>query len=198
MARKVSTDGGTALLVVDAQPTFMPGGELPVPDGDRILAPLRELIRSHQFTLLAFSRDWHPPNHFSFAPRPRFAYGSWPPHGIADSTNAQVHPSLIDSARTAGLDPLIISKGMDANIEAYSAFDGINLDTSRRLAEELEDHGIHTVTVAGLAGEVCVEATVLAALRLGLPTRLYLDGTAFLGESQPSIARMRSAGATIL
>src|ERR1039457_4928638 len=76
----------TALVVVDPQPTFMPGGELPVPDGDAIVTPLVALIRArgHEFGLIVFSRDWHPHDHFSFATEPKFEDGSWPAHGRSE------------------------------------------------------------------------------------------------------------------
>jgi len=187
----------TALLVVDAQPTFMPGGELPVPDGDAIIAPLVQLIRSGQFSFIAFSRDWHPANHFSFSAEPEFTDGSWPSHGVAGTANAEVHPALIAAARAAGVEFVIISKGMEQNVEAYSAFDGINLETGRTLTEELRARQVKKVETGGLAGEICVKASVLAGIKEGFDMSLFEAGTRFLGPPQGAITEMLGQGAHV-
>jgi nicotinamidase/pyrazinamidase len=183
-----------ALVVVDGQPTFMPGGELSVPDGDGILAPLAHLIRSRRFSFVVFSRDWHPEDHFSFSETPRYEDGSWPPHGIQGTPNAEVHPTLLRAAREAKIDFITVSKGMDAKVEAYSAFDGKNLDTEKSLADELRRRDVKRVVFCGLAGEVCVRASVLAGLNEGFNVTLYMPGTRFLGPSEDTVEELRDLG----
>jgi nicotinamidase/pyrazinamidase len=190
----------SALLVVDAQPTFMPGGELPVPDGDAIIAPILAFIRKYgpELGLIVFSRDWHPQNHCSFAAKPLFEDGSWPAHGIAGSENARVHPALRTLCKELHLPYIVISKGLRPDIEAYSAYDGVNLSFDNSpLAKELESYGITRVFVCGLAGEICVAATALAACDHGTETVLLQAATGFLGDPEPALANMDEAGVRI-
>jgi nicotinamidase/pyrazinamidase len=191
----------TALLVVDAQPTFMPGGELPVPAGDKIIAPLLDFLRvyGHELGLIVFSRDWHPRDHNSFSPQPLFEDGSWPVHGVAGSKNAEVHPALLACCSELGLPYIVISKGMDKDKEAYSAFDGFNLNSAydgfeTALDAELFEHSIDNLIVAGLAGEVCVQATALAGVNYGYNVTLFQEATAFLGNPKSSLTIMTVAG----
>lgn len=196
----IARDGAdVALLVVDAQPTFMPGGELPVPGGDNIIIPLVHFIRDHgkQLGLIAFSRDWHPADHFSFSERPTFSDGSWPSHGVAETPNAFVHPVLIAACEEAGVPYITISKGMDRDVEAYSSFDGINLENGLSLQAELERHHIVTVLVAGLAGEVCVQATALGGLERHFDVTLLPEAIGFLGDPEPAYELMTKAGARV-
>jgi nicotinamidase/pyrazinamidase len=189
--------GGLALVVVDGNPTFMPGGELPVPGGDAIVAPLVAAIRSGRFSFAAFSRDWHPPDHCSFSDEPLFEDGSWPRHGEEGTANADVHPALIAAAQEAGLPYVIISKGMDRDREAYSAFDGVNLETGLTLEAELRERGIESFWAAGLAGDICVKASVLAGRGLGFSITLFMPGIRFLDPEGPAVAEMVGAGAGI-
>src|SRR5512132_3470985 len=141
-----------ALVIVDFQNDFTPGGALAVPNGDEIAERLNALAADDRFDLVVATRDWHPPEHSSFAAQG----GPWPAHCVAGSPGAELHAGL-DAARV----DVIVDKGTDPATEGYSGFDGT------RLAELLRDRGIDRVTVTGLATDYCVRATALDALREG-------------------------------
>jgi nicotinamidase/pyrazinamidase len=191
----------TALVVVDVSPTFMPGGELPVPNGDAIIEPLLALLRArgHEFGLVVFSRDWHPHDHCSFTEHPRFADGSWPAHGLAETENARTHPQLLALCQELKLPYIIISKGMDVSKEAYSAFDfaAADLSSGKCLDDILIEHAISRVFVCGLAGEVCVLASALAARELGYQVTLLAEATGYLGDPTVALTSMRAHGIII-
>ena len=141
-----------ALVIVDFQNDFTPGGALAVPRGDEIAERLNALAADERFDLVVATRDWHPPEHSSFAAQG----GPWPVHCVADSEGAQLHAGL-DQA----LVDVIVDKGTDPSTEGYSGFDGTDLATL------LRDRGIDRITVAGLATDYCVRATALDALAAG-------------------------------
>ena len=142
-----------ALIVVDLQPDFMPGGPLAVAGGDEIAAPIGRLAR-HFSTVIA-TQDWHPAGHVSFAERG----GPWPPHCLAGSPGAAVHPALPDELVTSK-----VRKGTNKDLDSYSAFydDGGH---PTGLAGYLQDRGVKRVYVCGLARDYCVRATALDAAR---------------------------------
>src|SRR5262245_49835364 len=146
-----------ALVIVDFQNDFTPGGALAVPHGDAAAERLNALAASGRFDLVVATRDWHPPDHGSFAGRG----GPWPEHCVADSAGAQLHPAL-DAARV----DVVLDKGQDPDTEGYSGFDGTGL------ADLLRERGIDRVTVAGLATDYCVRATALDALAEGFAVTL--------------------------
>ena len=155
---------GDALLVVDVQNDFCPGGRLAVEGGDDVVPVLNEWIeaaRSRNLPVFA-SRDWHPSEHVSFD----FRGGEWPPHCVRETEGAAFHPELKIEGNAE-----IISKGMDPQRDQYSAFD----DTG--LAERLKELGVRRVWIGGLAEDVCVRATALDALRAGFDTHVLLDAT---------------------
>jgi nicotinamidase/pyrazinamidase len=162
LARQLRLRKGDALLVVDVQRDFLPGGNLAVPDGGAVVEPLNGYIRAFDARDLpiVFSRDWHPANHCSFTN----AGGRWPPHCIQGSPGA---------AWAEGLDVTpadrIISKGTDPLAEAYSAFSGTTL------LSLLHELGIHRVFVGGLATDYCVFATVCDARDSGLEVVVLAD-----------------------
>ena len=158
-----------ALVIVDFQNDFTPGGALAVPEGDAIAHQLNELAASGRFDLVVATRDWHPPEHSSFAAQG----GPWPAHCVAGSEGAQLHPGL-----DAALVDVVVDKGTDSATEGYSGFDGTDLATL------LRDRGIERVTVAGLATDYCVRATALDALEAGFAVTVDDDG----------LARHRSGG----
>jgi nicotinamidase/pyrazinamidase len=174
-----------ALVIVDFQNDFTPGGALAVPDGDAAAERLNELAASGRFDLVVATRDWHPPDHGSFAGRG----GPWPEHCVAGTAGAELHPAL-DAARV----DLIVDKGQDPDTEGYSGFDGTGL------AELLSERGIDRVTVAGLATDYCVRATALDALAAGLD--VTLDSGASRGIEPETSARaldeVRAAGGTVV
>ena len=175
-----------ALLIVDFQNDFTPGGALAVPDGDAIADRINALAASGDYDLVVATRDWHPPDHGSFAERG----GPWPVHCVQDSEGAELHPAL-DRSRV----DVIVDKGQDPGTEGYSGFEGTNL------AELLRRHGIGEVTVVGLATDYCVKNTALDALRHGF--HVTVDSSAVRGvevepgDSERALAEIRAAGGAV-
>ena len=176
-----------ALVVVDVQHDFLPGGALGVPDGDRVLAPIGRLLRHARdagATVVA-SRDRHPADHVSFAAR----QGPWPPHCVVGTDGAEIHPELdLTGVR-------IVDKGTHVDVDAYSAFDGTGL------LDALHAAGVRRAVVCGLATDYCVRATVLDALAGGLPTVVVTDAVAAVdvrpGDGDRALDELRAAGATV-
>jgi nicotinamidase/pyrazinamidase len=172
-----------ALLIVDFQNDFTPGGALAVAHGDEIAGRINALAASGDYDLVVATRDWHPPDHGSFAAQG----GPWPVHCVADSPGAQLHPGL-DASRV----DVIVDKGQDPGTEGYSGFEGTDL------ARVLHDRGITQVTVVGLATDYCVKNTALDALREGF--QVTVDTTAVRGvevapgDSERALAEVRAAG----
>jgi nicotinamidase/pyrazinamidase len=175
---------GEALVIVDFQNDFTPGGALAVPDGDAVAGHLNELAASGRFDLVVATRDWHPPEHSSFAAQG----GPWPAHCVADSEGAQLHPAL-DAARV----DVIVDKGTDPATEGYSGFDGTDL------AGLLRSRGIDRVTVAGLATDYCVRATALDALREGFAVTVDEAGSRGIDAeaSARALDEVRAASGTV-
>lgn len=153
---------GDALLVVDVQRDFLPGGALAVAGGDAVVPVLNryiELAKSSGLPVYA-TRDWHPHQHCSFAAQG----GAWPPHCVAGSDGALFAPGLVIARGTA-----IVDKGTDAQHEAYSGFEGTGL------AGKLHDAGVRRLLVGGLATDYCVLNTVRDALASGFEVLLLRD-----------------------
>lgn len=164
MKKDFNLGDNDALIVVDVQRDFCPGGALPVPAGDQVVPVLNEYIKLFQAAKAEVfaTRDWHPPNHISFK-----AYGGpWPPHCIQRSKGAKFHPDL-----KLPVDTSIISKATDSSKESYSGFDGT------MLGDALEKICVTRVFVGGLATDYCVKNTVLDAIERGLETVLLMDAT---------------------
>ena len=151
-----------ALIVVDVQNDFLPGGSLAVPLGDEVVPVLnRYLALFYSLQLPVFAtRDWHTPDHCSF----RQQGGLWPPHCVAETPGARFSANLQLTSETC-----VISKADSAQKDAYSGFEGTQLD------EQLRDIGIRRVFVGGLATDYCVLNTVKDALRCGYETMLLTD-----------------------
>jgi nicotinamidase/pyrazinamidase len=179
-------DAQDALLVVDVQNDFCPGGRLAVAGGDEIVPVLNRWIEATRKAgaQIVASRCWHPPHHVSFKERG----GIWPEHCVQGSAGAEFHPGL-ELPREA----LIVSKGVDPDKDNYSAFD----DTG--LGPRLRTRGVTRVWVGGLAQDVCVRATVLDALAEGFETHLITNATRPVeltpGDGARALEEMRSAGA---
>jgi nicotinamidase/pyrazinamidase len=175
-----------ALVIVDFQNDFCPGGALAVPDGDAIAGRLNELAGSDEFDLVVATRDWHPPDHGSFAEQG----GPWPVHCVAGTPGAELHhaldPTPID---------VVIDKGQDPGTEGYSGFDATGL------AALLRERDVDRVTVVGLATDYCVKNTALDALREGFT--VTVDSTATrgveveAGDSERALETVREAGASV-
>ena len=178
-----------ALLLVDVQNDFCPGGALAVADGDAVVPALNAWIAAaRQGGARVFaSRDWHPPDHLSFAERG----GIWPLHCVQDTLGAAFHPDL-----ELPDDAVIVTKADTADREAYSAFD------SGELAAQLRAAGIERLWVGGLATDYCVKASVLDATELpGLEVRVITNAIravdAAPGDGEAALEAMREAGATL-
>ncbi|HLF95510.1 MAG TPA: isochorismatase family protein [Methylococcaceae bacterium] len=177
---------GDALLVVDVQNDFLPGGSLAVPEGDAVVPALNRYIalfaRSNRPVYA--SRDWHPPHHCSF----REQGGPWPPHCLAGSRGAAFASDL-------ALPPsvTVISKADTPERDAYSAFSGTDLDARLKVAE------VRRLFVGGLATDYCVLNTVTDALALGYAVMLLQDAVravdAVPGDGEKALAEMRRRGA---
>lgn len=178
---------GDALLVVDVQNDFLPGGSLAVAAGEQVLAPLnRWLARFATAGLPIYaSRDWHPRGHCSFHARG----GPWPPHCVAGTAGAAFAPTLALPPQT-----VIVSKGTGDDTEAYSAFAGT------ALADSLRGRGIGRLFVGGLATEYCVLSTVRDALEQGFHILVLVDAIRPVdaGDGDAALATMRGLGAVLL
>jgi len=182
----VAPGSGDALLVVDVQNDFLPGGSLAIPDGERVIAPLRQWLgRFAAAGLPVFaSRDWHPAEHCSF----RAQGGPWPPHCVAGTPGAEFAPALELPATVR-----VVSKSTRCDSDTYSAFTGTDLDF------QLRGLGVRRLFVGGLATDYCVLNTVREALRLGYRV-VVLRNAVRAVEAQPgdgarAVAAMLAAGA---
>lgn len=175
---------GDALLIVDPQVDFCPGGALAVPRGDAIFPAVNRA--QEKFPIVVASRDWHPPDHVSFQARG----GKWPPHCVQATAGAEFHHELQAAAIQR-----VFDKGADPDREAYSAFDGTGL------ADWLRRRGVRRLFVAGLATDYCVLASTLDAARAGFETVVLGDAIGAVdvdpGDGDRAIERMREAGATV-
>ena len=173
----------TALIAVDVQHDFLPGGALGVPDGDLVVRPLVRAARA--VDLVVKTRDAHTADHCSFTEQG----GIWPVHCVAGTRGAQLHPAI------AALDGPLVEKGTTQGADAYSGFDGT------RLAELLREAGVTHVLVGGLATDYCVKATVLDALAAGFQTTVLADAIAAVdvqeGDGRRALDDMVAAGARL-
>jgi nicotinamidase-related amidase len=173
-----------ALLVVDPQVDFCPGGALPVPGGDRIFEAVNRV--APRFAHVVASRDWHPAGHVSFSERG----GSWPAHCVMGTPGSEFHPRL-----DQGPIEHVVSKGSDPDRESYSAFEGTDLE------EWLRDRGVRRVIVAGLATDYCVRASALDARQAGFEVVVLEDAVGAVeaapGDGTRALDEMRRAGATL-
>lgn len=183
MADDLRFQDGDALIIVDVQNDFCPGGALAVPEGDRVVPVLNRLARVAP--LVVATRDWHPTDHHSFDRHG----GSWPVHCVAGSPGADYHPDLDLQAIDVH-----VHKGIAAEDPGYDGFTG-----EPDLAEVLRAHGVRRVFVGGLATDYCVLNTVLGARRAGFEVVAVTDAMRGVevqpGDVDRALARMREAGA---
>jgi len=191
--RSMAQHPGSALLIVDVQRDFCPGGALAVSDGDRVIPVLNRHIAeavARGWPVYA-SRDWHPAvtSHF------RQYGGEWPPHCVQDSDGATFHPDL----QLPG-SAIVISKGESPEHPGYSAFEG-RTPEGRTLLEDLRARRIDHLYVGGIATDYCVKHSVLDALRAGFAVTVLEDSVAGVNlqpeDSSRAMAEMQRAGAEL-
>lgn len=187
---KVKITDKDALIVVDMQKDFMPGGALPVPEGDKIIPRLNEYIKLFENKGLPvfFTRDWHPENHISFK-----GYGGiWPPHCVQGTKGAEFHDELYIPADNK----FIISKGTSQEFDAYSGFQGTILE------DLLRERGIRRVFIGGVATDYCVKNTTLGALNLGFEAIVLEDAIKGVdvnpGDVEKAVDEMMDRGAVFI
>jgi len=186
LAKEWKISNKDALIIADIQVDFLPGGALPVKEGDQTIPALNEYAKifMQANAKIIASRDWHPSNHISF----KAQGGQWPPHCIQDTEGAKFDPGLKIPAGT-----LVVSKATNPEKEAYSVFDGTDL------AETLKSKGVTRVFVGGLATDYCVVNTILDARKLGLDAVVLMDATrginVELGDVDRAIRTMMKSGA---
>jgi len=196
---------GKALIVIDVQNDFCPGGRLAVSEGDLIMPKVNALIGAHEHVIL--TQDWHPAGHSSFASAHPgkvpfdeidMPYGRqtlWPDHCVQGSHGAEFHPGLeLTKAE------LVIRKGYRSDIDSYSAFFENDHKTPTGLGGYLKERDIDEVTLCGLAADYCVAYSALDAVFFGLKTSVVLDacrGIDIGGSVAQMVARMRDKGVII-
>ncbi|QKV19712.1 bifunctional nicotinamidase/pyrazinamidase [Oricola thermophila] len=195
-----------ALIVIDVQNDFCPGGALAVENGDEIVPLVNHLIASHHNVVL--TQDWHPADHSSFASRHEgrqpfetieASYGPqtlWPDHCVQGSKGADFHPDL-DRTKAQ----LVIRKGFRAEIDSYSAFFENDHETTTGLAGYLKERGIREVVLCGLATDFCVGFSALDAVRCGFKTSVVMQACRAIdldGSLAAMTERMRAAGVHLL
>jgi nicotinamidase/pyrazinamidase len=194
-----------ALILVDIQNDFLPGGALPVPRGDEVVPVANALIDSGRFKLIVATQDWHPANHGSFASQyVGKAVGEviqlaglpqvlWPDHCVQDTGGALFAPGLNTRAITR-----VFHKGTNPQIDSYSGFYDNGHRKGTGLAEYLRGLEVKEVCIVGLATDYCVKFTALDARRLGFETTVVIDGVRGVdlrpGDSERAIEEMRAAG----
>ena len=173
---------GQALIIVDFQNDFTPGGALAVAGGDAIEGRVRELAGSGDYDLIVATRDWHPPDHGSFEEQG----GPWPPHCVQGTEGAELRFRDYD---------VLIDKGAGRDEEGYDAFE------NPELARVLRERGIDGVTVVGRATDYCVKNTAIGAARLGLEVEVDPEGVRAVevnaGDGERAFEAMRAAGVRV-
>ncbi|WP_420585731.1 bifunctional nicotinamidase/pyrazinamidase [Ruegeria sp.] len=193
-----------ALLVIDVQNDFCPGGALAVPGGDEIVAPINAMM--NDFDAVILTQDWHPSGHSSFASShagkspydvTEMPYGPqvlWPDHCVQGTKGAAFHPDL----RTDG--DLIIRKGFRNAIDSYSAFFENDQTTPTGLEGYLRTRGIEKLTLVGLATDFCVHFSAVDAARLGFEVTVKMEACRAIdldGSLSAAETAMRDAGVTL-
>lgn len=172
-----------ALLIVDVQNTFCPGGTLPMTDGHAVVAPLNRVMPLFDAGRVLATQDWHPANHCSFKENG----GTWPVHAVQNTPDAELHPDL-DRSRLAA----VIQKGTGREKDSFSGFDGTDL------ADRLRALGVRRVFIGGLATDYCVKANALDARRECFEVVVLTDACRAVnvqpGDGDRALAEMQAVG----
>lgn len=195
-----------ALVIIDVQNDFCPGGALPVPEGDQVVPVINRI--QPWFDVVVATQDWHPADHDSFAANhPGHSLGErielaglpqilWPIHCVQGTRGAELHPGL-DRARIAR----VFHKGTDPSIDSYSGFFDNSHRASTKLDEYLKGQGVTEIYVCGLATDYCVKFTALDAVELGFKTFLIEDACRGVelhpGDVRKAIDQMREQGVVV-
>jgi len=198
-----------ALLIIDVQNGFCPGGNLPVPDGDSVVPVVNRLMASGRYDLIVASQDWHPRNHGSFASqhpgKQPFEMGElsgkpqmmWPDHCVQDTKDAEFHPDL-----NTGRFAYVQHKGENPEIDSYSAFRDNDRTASTGLSTYLRSKGVTEIELCGLATDYCVKFSALDAVDLlpGVKVRFIEDASRGIDPAgvEAAIAEMKAAGVEIV
>ena len=197
-----------ALILVDIQNDFCKGGNLAVPDGEKII-PFVNQLQENEYDLIVATQDSHPQNHKSFSSNnPGTNPGDlgelngqpqvmWPDHCVKGTSGIEFHPEL-NSEKVSQVFP----KGEDPSVDSYSGFFDNDQKTSTGLGEYLKEKGVTEVDVVGLALDYCVKFTALDAVKLGFKTSLHLEGTRAVNlnpeDGNDAIKELKDAGVKIL
>ena len=198
-----------ALIIVDVQNDFLPGGALAVPDGDKIIPAINRIQADAGFSRILATQDWHPANHGSFATQhPGRAVGDiielgglaqvlWPVHCVQHTRGAAFAPGL-DTRRVGK----IFHKGEDPLVDSYSGFFDNGHKHATGLGDYLREQNLTEIFIAGLATDYCVKATALDSVRLGFATHVIADACRGVnlqaGDEQRALDEMRAAGARVV
>ena len=198
-----------ALLLIDIQTGFCPGGNLAVPEGDRIVPIANRLIDSGKYDLIVASQDWHPPGHGSFASshpgKKPFDMGMlsgkpqmmWPDHCVQNTSDADLHPDL----HTDAID-FVQQKGQNPAVDSYSAFRDNDQSALTGLADYMRDHDVTELDLCGLATDYCVKFSAIDAVEMlpGVKVRFIADASRGIDPAgvAAAIDEMRSRGVAII
>jgi len=192
----------TALIVIDVQNDFCPGGNLAVQDGHQVVDPINKMIAEFDHVIL--TQDWHPEGHLSFASQhdgkspfemTTMPYGDqtlWPDHCVQGSHGAEFHPELKWTKAE-----MVVRKGYRRGIDSYSAFFENDKKTPTGLSGYLKERGITTLTMAGLATDFCVAFSAIDAAQLGFDVEIVLPACRAIdldGSLDAAMTAMRDAG----
>lgn len=192
-----------ALLLVDIQNDFLPGGALAIQEGDKIL-PIVNALMQHPFDLIVATKDWHPSDHISFAITHGKKVGEveggqilWPVHCVMGTYGAEFSDEL-DTEKIQQ----VFHKGVKSTVESYSSFFDAAKERSTGLEEYLLRHHIDTVYIAGLATDYCVKYSTLDALQLGFKVYVVKDGCVGIdlhkGDVDEALKEMERSGAHVI
>jgi len=173
-----------ALIVVDPQNDFMPGGSLAVKDGNQIVPVINKLTKSGLFDLVIFTKDWHPSNHKSFASQHEgknlfdvidlngIDQVLWPDHCVQDTEGSMFHKDIDMNIPNL----YIFKKGMNTEVDSYSGFLDNDHKSSTGLTEFLKEKGVYETYILGIAGDYCVKYTAIDSVSEGFDTYVIMDG----------------------